>query len=230
MSKGHKFELVFAAVILFTLFVNSVFAQYPDMQAAYHRMAMQDAQMHMNAMEARMLGKMNANELHNFKYFYHVTLKDSSTLTVESAIYTDTALHKDYLLLVDKKYPKSDTAHRNKKIYSQQTLGVMRIASSGYLNHPVYINGLPTDTCWLFKAVPGTINMYSYLSEKEGIMFQSATIVAIQLNDGPIVKFEADNLKKMILQDKDALEYFDKKKYYKAIKQFNKDNEKKMKQ
>lgn len=51
--------------------------------------------------------------------------------------------------------------------------------------------------------------------------FDKGEIVGIQLNDGPIVQLTDDNLKGMLGQDAAALESLEKKKYYKAIKKYN---------
>ena len=222
MNRNPKTFCLFSLVILFVFSAKSSLAQYPGMQAVYNRMNMQNQQMRMNS-----LMNMNYNNgPANVKYPFLVVFKDSSKKVVLSKIFLDTSNKKTYLLLVDKSFSKKDMAHREQKIYTDQTINISRIASSGYLNNRVYITGIPTDSCWMFKALSGAINVYSYLSENEGIGFDPETIVGIQLNDGPIVKFNEENLKQMVSNDKDALDEVNKKKLYKAVKRYNKDMEK----
>jgi hypothetical protein len=135
-------------------------------------------------------------------------------------------MHKTYLLLVDKKIPKSDMTHREQRIYSHQTISISRTRYFDKLGKPVYIEGRTNDSCWMFKVESGAINAYSYLSETQNGYFSPSTIVAIQLNDGPLVKYNEENLKQMIGTDTDALEEIKKKNYYEAMKSYNKNVEK----
>ena len=162
---------------------------------------------------------------------YQVTFKDSSVKQVVSFMYIDTTSHKNFLLFVDKKYPKSDSAHRYQRIYSDQTLYISTVinSSSGQESY-----GMPKDSCWMFKAIDGSLTVYAkslnYLTERGGLLneinFEPSAIVGIQLNDGPIKKYNKENLIKMVGQNTDALEAIEKGKYYKAIKKYNHDAEK----
>lgn len=213
--------------ILLALSVKNASAQYPGMNRVYANMNRQFANQQMNMMMANMR---YGNYYYNNKYTFYVVLKDSSQKEVTSKIYTDTTLHKSYLLLVDKKYPKSDTAHRYQKIYADQTSNIYRVDNSGFSEKPVTIRGIANDSCWMFKAISGPITVYSLLSEPDGYNFDPSTIIGIQLKDGPIVKFTADNLKQMICQnDARALEIAENKNYLKAIKKYNRDMEKAVK-
>jgi hypothetical protein len=49
--------------------------------------------------------------------------------------------------------------------------------------------GIPTDSCWLFKASSGKITLYSFLAEED-----SYTTIAMQEEDGPIEKLDKENL------------------------------------
>jgi len=227
-----RLKLLFTLSILFVFLAKNSFAQYVGMKAVFDKVVLN----HKWELEKRgyySMGNHPMGYIDPYKgqpgsneYNFHVILKDSSKTEVYSRIYMDTSVYKTYLLLVDKSFPKSDPSHRERKIYADQTINIYRIGSSGYLNNPVDISGIATDGCWMFKSVKGAINVYSYLSEYQSPYFDQETIVAIQLNDGPIVKFNEENLKQMIGQDVDALEVVNDKKYYKAIKKFNRDMEK----
>jgi hypothetical protein len=221
-----------ALAVLFTFFCSSLFAQYPGMGAFRAQQNMQFAQQQM-FMQMNMMNYGDRN--YNPKYTFIVTMKDSTKMTFDSQILNDTILKKNYLLLVDKRFKRSDT-NRFKKIYPSQTISIARdIATSAVSVHtnteepqPVYLVGNATDSCWTFKVITGAITAYSSLSElPDDYLFKPFAITAIQLNNGPIVKYTEDNLKQMIGQDDlDALEYIQKKNYFKAIKRYNKDAEK----
>ncbi len=219
-------------ILLVAFCVNSLFAQYPGM-AAFR------AQQNMRFVQQQMFMQMNmmnyTDRDYNPKYTFIVTMKDSTKVTVDSQILNDTTLKRNYLLLVDKKFKKSDS-NRYKKIYPSQTISIARDISSAAVSvhtnaeepPPVYFVGKATDSCWTFKVITGAITAYSSLSElPDDYVFKPFAITAIQLNNGPIVKYTEDNLKQMIGQDDlDALEYIQKKNYFKAIKKYNKDAEK----
>ncbi|MBB5637618.1 hypothetical protein HDE68_003533 [Pedobacter cryoconitis] len=171
-------------------------------------------------------GMNNGIPVYNGQYPFEVTLKkDSSKITVHSKIYNDTVLHKTYLLAIDKKFPKSDS-RRQQKIYPDQTISISRPEIRKAFTRAVHINGVPTDSCWMFKMITGPISAYSFLSDSEP-NFNPATIVAIQLNDGPIVKLNEENLEAIVGRDKDALEIVKKNRFYSAIRKYNKDAENK---
>jgi len=86
--------------------------------------------------------------------------------------------------------------------------------------------GRAADSCWMFNIKSGAISLYSNLCEEWDERYAPKTIVGIQLNDDPVIKFNPENLKKLILQDVAAMKEFDKKKHFKAIEKFNKDVEK----
>lgn len=179
-------------------------------------------QMQMN-MQMQMLSLNNAGS-YNPNYTYDVTMTDGTMLQVTSRILSDTTLKKTYLLIVDKRFKKSDTTHRFQRIYPFQTKIISRIDDTP--GAPA-ITGLPTDSCWMFKIISGAINVYSLLSvEDDEQIFDPSSIVGIQLNDGPIVKYNADNLKPMVGQDTKALELIGDKNLYRAIKRFNRDAKK----
>ena len=162
-------------------------------------------------------------DIKNAKYPFQVKFKDSSVKVISSQIYDDTVLHKKYLLFVDKSYPKSDSAHRFIKIYPEQTVYILRDKARGDGNDHEFVIGMPNDSCWMFKVKPGHINIYSYLSED--YFFVPVTITGIQLNDGPILQFNEENLTKLIGDDSIALKAISKKKYLDAVKIYNKNKD-----
>jgi len=160
------------------------------------------------------------------EYDFVVTLRDSTKKEVTSAIYTDSVSRKRFIILVDKKFNKSDT-NRYKKIFPAQTLNLtcVLIPRDDDNNVPGnYLQGKPADTCWMFKAFKGRLTAYSY-TINDG-PFDTSMITGIQLNDGPILKFTKENLKTMVGHDAKVLELIEDGKDIRAIKRFNRDSEK----
>ncbi len=156
---------------------------------------------------------------------YKVTFKDNSVKEVSSLMYSDTVLHKNYILFVDKTIPKSDSAHRDQKIYSDETRYISTITDYE-ANTETF--GVPTDSCWMFKVISGPINLYAksldYLiptDDGNSRELNLYAIVGIQLNDGPIVALTDDSLKQMVGPDAAALKSVEKKNYYSALKKYN---------
>jgi len=171
------------------------------------------------------MGLCGGHKIQSLSYSFVVRFKDSSKKEIESKIYIDTALKKTYLLVVDKNFPKSDPQHRNIKIFPEQTISIAR---AGTLDNDVdtttILNGAPTDSCWRFKTVWGHISAYSYLSELDNNgYFTPAAIIAIQLNDGPVIKFSEESLIKLVGKDRRALGQIKRKQYYEAILEYNDD-------
>jgi endonuclease III-like uncharacterized protein len=72
----------------------------------------------------------------------------------------------------------------------------------------------------------GALNVYSKYPQIAQGDFLTSSIIAIQLNNGQMVKYSVENLKQMVAGDTDALENIEKKNYYKAIKKYNRNAEK----
>jgi hypothetical protein len=159
--------------------------------------------------------------IYNSHYGFEILLKDSTKEKTYTAIQFDTILRKTYLVIVDKKFSKSEPDDRYKRIYPDQTLKISRINYSDKS-----LIGTSKDSCWMFKIISGPINVYSYLSEEPGPTFNTATIIGIQMNDEPILAYNVDDLKKMVGEDKDALEDIEKKDYLGAIKRYNRNMKK----
>ena len=218
----------------FILLGKTSSAQYPGMSAVRAQQNRQFVNQQMNTM-LQMNGLWGANGVYNEKHTFIITMLDSSKKETYSKIYMDTVVKKMYLLLVDKNLKRSDT-NRVRKIYPSQTLSIARnlippstnaVRQSVIPKSPVYYTGKPSDSCWMFKIISGSINAFSYLSEEDNNVFDPSTIVGVQLNDGPIVKCSMDNLKEMIGQtDVDALQILLNGNYFRAINKYNRDNKK----
>ena len=94
------------------------------------------------------------------------------------------------------------------------TKEVFRLTSEGKK-----LSGIPADSCWLFKAVTGTINGYSYLAET-GYSY----IIAIQDGEeAPIVPLTKKNLEAMIATsgNEKVRKHLEKKRLISALEEFN---------
>jgi hypothetical protein len=200
-------------LILVILYSDKLFAQYHGMNRQIFR-----TQMNFAMNNNYRWGKANQTD-NNFYYTFTVVMKDSSQKEVSSRIYHNKLLNKNYLLVGD------DTS--GQKIYPEQTIYIMRTDSDNFIGEKHHVVGLPTDSCWMFKVINGPITAYSYLSERVGSdFFDPTTVIALRDGDGAILPLTSDNIKHMISTDNDAMKYFDKKNYYKALMRFNKDMEK----
>jgi hypothetical protein len=200
------------------LIAKDSFAQYPGMRQVYQQQSMQLAQQQSNMFRSMTFNNRIGN-LYNFKYKFQVVLKDSTKIEVKSKIYTDTLLHKNYLLIGKDVTANTHVFRQDTKIYPGQTFNISRKDGNDD------IIGSPTDSCWMFRAIVGKITAYSYLSGQDQD-FDPVSIIAIQYNNGPIISYSAENLKKMIIDDNDAMKYFTDKKYDKAITRYNKNAKK----
>lgn len=212
-------------LILLILFTLQVSAQ--NMNAVNSMLNRQSMQFSMQMQQNMMMqmSMLNGNNNFNSTCDYLVIMNDSSKIVVRSKIYSDTAKHKTYLIFVDKKYSRKDTANRNKKIYVSQTQSIARYMGTRGSKEDWY-KGIPVDSCWMFKTMSGSINAYSVFSQPDSFGYIAPPLMAIQKGDGPIVKLTPENLKPMVGQDADALENIQKKDYYKAIKKYNRNAEK----
>lgn len=139
----------------------------------------------------------------SLKHEFKIMLKNDSLITVNSRIDIQDSVH--FI-----KYKVKGTQH---VIKPEDTKEIYRYSSGKK------IMGIPTDSCWLFKADEGKINSYSYVAE-EGLAY----VVAIQDGDvGEIVPLTKDNLMYIIGDVDDKLmRLIEKHKFNKAIELFNK--------
>jgi len=225
MQFNRKILLVPPLVSLFVFSPKNSCAQYPGMATfrAQQNRQFVNQQMQTQMQMMNMRGVQSTME----EFDFEVTLRDSTKTKVTSAIYTDTTTRKRFIVLVDKKYKKSDT-NRYKKIYPSQTLDLVCVLIQKNEDNETpgsYLPGKPTDSCWMFKAISGRISAYSYLIFNDTSPINQSYIIGIQLNDGPILKFNEDNLKTMVGQDAKALKLVENKKYIRAITKYNKESE-----
>jgi hypothetical protein len=232
LQKNLTLILLCVALVFFS---EASLAQFPGMKQVRTQMNNQFMNQQMNMMMMHMNLSMRSRASNSSKvpgaeneYTYKVVMKDGSQQTITSYIYFDTLQKKSYLLLVDKRYPRSDTAHRKVKIYSTQTISISRDATPSNPDDSVvkrvWFDGMATDSCWLFHAINGKINLYSFVSELgNSYLFDPSTIAAVQYGTCAIGKFDPDALKAFIGNDEKAMKYFDKKEYFDAVKRYNKD-------
>jgi hypothetical protein len=226
MQHNRKALFILSFVISFAFLAKKSFAQYPGMGAVYRQMNNQFVNQQMNSMMMQ-IANMRGVQGTIQEYDFIVTLRDSTTEKVRSAIYTDSATKKSFIVLVNKKYIKLDT-NRFKRIYAAQTLSlvcVLKERSTEYETPGVYLPGNPTDTCWMFKSISGRLSAYSSVIYDGLDTINPSMIVGIQLKDGPILKFNVENLKIMVGQDLNALKFIENKNYVRAIKKYNRDND-----
>jgi hypothetical protein len=216
----NNFLLRFTLLLLLTFLANTSYGQPPQFRAPLNQMYMSNQfRMQMQMMNMRGL-RSTARE-----YDFVIKLRDSSTKKVTSAIYTDSATRRRFIVLEDKSFKKSDT-NRYKKFFPAQTVSLtcVVIERNMGINQPgEYLTARLTDSCWMFKVITGAINVYSDDCDDDNSTFNRSSFVGIQLQDGPIVKYNEDNLKEMIGQDLNALEAIRDKNLYQAIKKYNRD-------
>lgn len=113
MKYFYKTSLSISTCLLFILFANNSFAQYPGMGAFRAQQSQQfmnqQMQMQMNMQSFNWRASAGKGDK------YKVTFKDSSVKELVSFMYKDTIQHKNFLVFVDKKFKKSDSLHRYQK-------------------------------------------------------------------------------------------------------------------
>ena len=155
--------------------------------------------------------------LKTLDYFYNEPIKfkvtnlNDSVEFIRSKIYADTVLNQTYLVKVNKKIDKGMPG-RETRIYAKETKMITRES-----NEYAPIEGIATDSCWLFKVVAGKISAYSPLSN----FLNTYYLNAFQVYDGMIQKFDVKELEKVILYNPKAKKAFDTKNYGKAINIYN---------
>lgn len=215
--------LIFSLLFFYSLNAS---AQYPGMAAfrAQQTMQLANQQMRMQMQMMNMRGVIGTSQ----EFDFDVMMLDSTKKQITSAVYTDTITKKHFIVWVDKKYKKSDT-NRYKKIFPTQTrsLTCVLIPKSDDGDEPgSYLPGKITDSCWMFKIISGPINAYGYTIQNDTNPLDPSIIVGIQVNNGPILPFNDNNLKTFVAGDPRAVELVANKKYVRAIKRYNSDHQK----
>lgn len=143
---------------------------------------------------------------------YSVVLKDSTQMQLLSKIYLDST-GRTYL-----KYEAKTSENSNllidKKLYCNNTLNILRLETK----RKASVEGIVTDSCWLFKVLKGKINIYSFIPD---LNVNSSYIKAIQIGDGNIESLNEQRLRILMEGNLRALNALDKKDYYKAIYRYN---------
>ena len=206
-----KKKLLFLTLVL--LRVSLIQAQVPaTYQRAYNQIinqqsynSFQNFMMHMNYY--------GNEKLSDTKFFFKVMMKDSIVKEIKSFVFFDTIKKKTYIKHVNKSLPKSDS-NRNEKIYCSDVIEVMGGAGSS----ASLLEGIITDSCWLFKTLTGHINVYSTYPEDN----MNYSVTAIQLGMGRIEPFDPEKLKLIITGNEKAIKQLNKENYFIAIEKFNK--------
>ena len=146
----------------------------------------------------------------NGNFNYIVTLSDGSEMNVKSKIHVDTSNKKQYLLLVDKKLPKSDS-NRTRKIYCYETRSITREDKAN--DDEETIIAFATDSCWLFREERGFITLYAGLPKGD--------IVAFRLDNGPVEAFSRERLKEILKGDEKALKKLERGNHIGAVREYN---------
>jgi len=145
------------------------------------------------------------------KYDFTITLKNDSVFTVRTNIDIS---KKKHFIVVKKNKEKVN-------IHPEDTKSISRITNyedNKFIKDGRVLEGIPADSCWLFKSYAGKINCYSFLAET-GLYY----IIAIQNGYmSPIVPLTKENLSGMIVtDDPKILKMIEKQKFDKAIEAYN---------
>ena len=143
---------------------------------------------------------------------YRVVLKDSTEMSILSKIYIDSTAHS-YIIYSEKASATSNFLV-DKKLYSRNTLNIVRLKSKTRAS----IDGRATDSCWLFKVIEGKINLYSFLPD---VINNAQYFKAMQIDNGVMEPFNEQKLRVLMAGNLRALNFLDKKDYYKAINRYN---------
>jgi len=225
-----KLRPVFLVLSLLFFYSLQSYAQYPGMAAFRAQQNRQFVNQQMQ-MQMNMMNSMNWRRYAGQGEPYYVTFKDSTTKKVASYMFYDSLKRQNFLVLVNKKFPKSDSAHRFQKIYPDQTLKI------SYGEDEWIKYGTPTDSGWTIKVITGAITVYAKSMDYTTITktpafgspisdFVPAAVIGIQLNNGPMEKLTKDAVSKMISADAKAVALLEKKSMYEAVERYNEDMEK----
>jgi hypothetical protein len=227
--KSNLFNFTISFAIFFGLSLNYVFAQYPGMGSFRN----QQSQNFINRQTTNNLALLNQSRyIGNQELTYHVQQKDSVFKDFSSFMYYDTITHKSFLIFENKNFPKSDTVHRFEKIYSNNILKISLpyVFNINGKDTEGILDGSPNDTCWVFKVMRGSLRVYAkttdFIEYDNELYFTNAeiipsAIVAIQLNNGPLLQYNVENLKNIFQSDPSAIRLLQKKKFLKAIRKYN---------
>ncbi|MGV3540329.1 MAG: hypothetical protein ACO1OQ_10985 [Rufibacter sp.] len=175
-------------------------------------------QMHMRQMMHLSMANRSSG-LINSKGNYVVVMKDSTVKTVYSKIMFDDK-KVSYLELEDKSFKKKDP-NRIQKIYPSDTRSIKKDYGYGKIS----TEGLPADSCWLFKTVEGKINGYTFLPVYQTPL-HDGYFKFFQKGDGTLQRIEKDSLLLMMGDNEKAKKLVEKEKAYQALVEYNKEPKK----
>lgn len=155
----------------------------------------------------------------NNKYAYTITMKDGSKKTVYSKMYTDDDgdMPRAYLLSVNKELDRSDS-NRSRKIYASQTKQVIRFDE--LTNER--LEGIPTDSCWLFPIFTGRLTIYSAFAEKDDIE-NPTRFKALQVAGGPVEPYSEERAAEVMKNNEKAIKALKRKNFKGAFYTYNND-------
>ena len=139
-----------------------------------------------------------------WKYIYDIELKDGSHIQANSDILKDSVSGKYFLY-----YSKGDSL---KQIFAEETFKITR---PDPFNMQQKIEGLPNGDKWRFTVIKGKINAFCFFID-------GTEINQIQINNGEITPFKPDYLRSLIGDNKKAINAWEEKNYYEAVKTYNK--------
>lgn len=137
---------------------------------------------------------------------FYVIMKNGKSYTVRTRIDITSSEH----------FIEANQEELPKIVKPSDTRTLSRVVDDG--RHQIL--GIPADSCWLFKIIPGQISAYYFLAEEKKNEF----VTAVQKADGPIVPFSPQILMDMVGGDPALVKLVNRQKFVQAIKAYNDKN------
>ncbi|MGV3502615.1 MAG: hypothetical protein ACO1O1_02855 [Adhaeribacter sp.] len=207
---------------LLVLFLVSSTAQSQHMgavNAVHNQMFMQQMQFNMLHRLGTLPRTGASASLINRKYNYLVVMNSGATVEVLSKMEFDEK-GKAYLVLTDNSKKKGDSL-RTHKIQPAMTRSISPYF--GPQEKPVM--AMAADSCWLFKAVSGAVNGYTFLPPVADLHIGYFSM--LQKGEGEMLPLNEANMRKLFADDPQVLTMLGEKRYYEALLQYNKNSRKK---
>ena len=143
----------------------------------------------------------------NLKFDFTIVLSDDSVVNLFSSVGVD-----------DKKMYVIQTVNKSKfKIFPEDTKEI-----SGSSAAWGKVNGIPADSCWLFKIATGVINCYSYFPMKD----INTTIAIEDTGRRKIVPLTKQNIANIVGDDDQKIvKWLEEGRLIKVIKYYNRKNQ-----
>jgi hypothetical protein len=151
------------------------------------------------------------------KYEFFVVLKNDSVISGRARI--ELSKQQDNSITFKNKKEKIKLFPRDTKaIYRYNITNATEQRAASYSITKEKLEGIPANSCWLFKSYAGKINAYSFLAEP-GLIYA----IAIQEGEhGSIVPIAKENLKAIIgTEDYKLNKLIEKNNFIKAIEMYN---------